>query len=144
MNVNSSGTALVQCTDAVPTGNVQDFSYGFNLGSADNGNLASMVAAGTASTQTFSRVYGYDSMNRLASMSAPGDGCLMREIPRKERSGFRLRAPGRVGVPPPFAHARRAPQLTMPGAICSAAGNRPVQAREGKMPCRAMQKFRVR
>ena len=75
MNVNSSGSALVQCTDAIPNGNVQDFSYGFNLGTSDNGNLASLVATGTASTQTFSRVYGYDALNRLLTMTAPGDGC---------------------------------------------------------------------
>jgi YD repeat-containing protein len=73
--LNSSGTALGQCTDALPGGNVQDFSYGFNLGSADNGNLASLVATGTASTQTFSRVYGYDALNRLLTMTAPGDAC---------------------------------------------------------------------
>jgi len=48
---------------------------GFNLGTADNGNLASLVATGTAGTQSFSRVYGYDSLNRLLSMSAPGDPC---------------------------------------------------------------------
>lgn len=29
-NVNSSGTALAQCTDALPSGNVQDLSYGFS------------------------------------------------------------------------------------------------------------------
>ena len=60
---------------SLPGGNVQDFNYGFNLGTADNGNLASLVATGTASTQTFSRVYGYDALNRLLTMTAPGDGC---------------------------------------------------------------------
>jgi len=35
---------------------VQDCSYGFNLGTDDNGNLTSMVGSGN---QSFSRVYGY-------------------------------------------------------------------------------------
>jgi RHS repeat-associated protein len=72
MNVNSSGAYYTLCTDAVPTGNMLDFSYGFNLGSADNGNLALMSATGQ---QTFNRSYGYDSLNRLQSMSAPGSPC---------------------------------------------------------------------
>jgi len=51
MNVNSSGSWYNLCSAAVPTGSVQDFTYGFSLGSADNGNLSSMSAAG-ARTRT--------------------------------------------------------------------------------------------
>jgi RHS repeat-associated protein len=71
-NVNSSGSILTLCNDAVPGGNVQDFSYGYNLGTADNGNVTSMTAVGS---QVFNRSYTYDSLNRLLTLSAPGDAC---------------------------------------------------------------------
>jgi RHS repeat-associated protein len=73
MNVNSSGTVIATCPppDTLPSGNVQDFTYGYTPG-ADNGNLTSFTAVGV---QNFSRSYGYDHLNRLQSMSAPGDGC---------------------------------------------------------------------
>lgn len=71
MNVNSSGAYFTNCTDAVPTGNVQDFSYGFNAGTSDNGNLGSFTATGT---QAFSRSYTYDVLNRLKTMSG-NSGC---------------------------------------------------------------------
>jgi RHS repeat-associated protein len=70
-NVNSSGAYFATCTDAVPTGNVQDFTYGFNAGTSDNGNLASFGATGT---QAFSRSYTYDTLNRLLTMSG-NSGC---------------------------------------------------------------------
>ena len=66
MNVNSSGSYLTNCTDAVPSGNIEDFSYGFNSGASNNGNLASMTATGT---QAFNRSYTYDSLNRMATMN---------------------------------------------------------------------------
>jgi RHS repeat-associated protein len=73
LNVNSSTTALVKCTDAIPSGSVQDFNYGFNYG-ADNGNVASWVATGQ---QTFNRSYLYDPLNRLSTMgdSATNQAC---------------------------------------------------------------------
>jgi RHS repeat-associated protein len=71
-NLNSSGSALGQCSDALPPGNVQDFKYGFNAGASDNGNLTSFAATGF---QTFNRTYSYDPLNRLSIMSAPGDAC---------------------------------------------------------------------
>jgi RHS repeat-associated protein len=71
MNVNSAGTVLSTCSAAVPSGNVQDFTYGFTPG-ADNGNLTSFAAVGM---QNFNRSYGYDHFNRLQTMSAPGDVC---------------------------------------------------------------------
>jgi RHS repeat-associated protein len=72
MNVNSSGGYYALCSDQTPTGNVLDFTYGFNLGTADNGNVATWSATGQ---QTFNRTYSYDSLNRLQSMSAPGSPC---------------------------------------------------------------------
>jgi len=72
MNVNSSGTLVVQCTDPQPSGNVQDFSYGFGHGTADNGNVMSWAAVGA---QNFSRSYTYDELNRLATMASGTNPC---------------------------------------------------------------------
>jgi YD repeat-containing protein len=72
ITVYSSGTAPVNCGDAAPSGNLLDFTYGFSLGTANNGNVASWSAAGR---QTFSRSYAYDELNRLAGMSGAGGGC---------------------------------------------------------------------
>ena len=75
VNVNSSGTALGACADATPSGNVQDFSYGFNAGSTDNGNAVSWTAIGQ---QAFNRAFTYDSLNRLATLnqsSGAATGC---------------------------------------------------------------------
>ena len=71
MNVNSAGFRYTLCTDS-PSGNVFDLSYGFNSGTADNGNVMSWSAVGT---QAFSRTYSYDPLNRLGTMSAPGSTC---------------------------------------------------------------------
>ena len=46
--------------------------YGFNYGTANNGNVASWSASGA---QTFNRSYTYDALNRLATMSSPGETC---------------------------------------------------------------------
>ena len=74
MNINSSGAYYSTCTDAGPSGNVLDFTIGYNAGSSDNGNVASWSAVGN---QTFSRSYVYDSLNRIQSMSdsAAGQAC---------------------------------------------------------------------
>src|SRR5438067_1329407 len=75
INVNSSGTALGACADSIPSGNVQDFNYGFNSGSADNGNVASWTATGQ---QAFNRSLTYDSLNRLSALnqsSGSATGC---------------------------------------------------------------------
>jgi RHS repeat-associated protein len=75
VNLNSSSTALATCTDAIPSGNVQDFNYGFNAGSSDNGNVATWTASGQ---QAFSRSFTYDALNRLASLnqsSGNATGC---------------------------------------------------------------------
>jgi RHS repeat-associated protein len=73
-NVNWSRMALSVCTTAIPANNLQDFNYGFNAGTTDNGNVASMNAAGA---QTFNRTYTYESLNRLSTLSSPSDpsGC---------------------------------------------------------------------
>jgi RHS repeat-associated protein len=70
--VNSSGAVLATCDDATLNGNLVDFSYGFNAGGGDNGNLTSFSATGN---QNFNRTYSYDALNRLLSMSAPNDVC---------------------------------------------------------------------
>ena len=72
--INSSALSFAQCTDGVLSGSVLDFSYGYNLGTSDNGNIASWSAAGN---QTFNRSYIYDSLNRLSTLSdtAAGQSC---------------------------------------------------------------------
>lgn len=74
INANSSASALGTCADAIPSGNLQDFNYGFNLGSSDNWNVMTWTGTGQ---KTFSRTYGYDSLNRLSTLSSPSDpnGC---------------------------------------------------------------------
>jgi RHS repeat-associated protein len=74
MNVNSGGGYFSQCTDAVPSSSVLDFTMGYNAGSSDNDNVASWSAVGN---QTFSRSYAYDALNRIQSMSdsATGQAC---------------------------------------------------------------------
>jgi RHS repeat-associated protein len=74
VNVNSSGTNLSACNSSLPSGNVQDFSYGFNAGSSDNGNVASWTGTGN---QAFTRSYTYDALNRLSTLSdsISGNSC---------------------------------------------------------------------
>lgn len=72
INLNSSGTTLQSCTDPVPSGNLLDFSYGFNYGSSDNGDILTWSATGQ---QSFNRMFSYDAVNRLWTMSAPGSTC---------------------------------------------------------------------
>jgi RHS repeat-associated protein len=71
INLNSSTTALGTCTDAIPSGSVQDNNYGFNAGTSDNGNVVSWNATGQ---QAFNRTYTYDTLNRLAAMSDSNTG----------------------------------------------------------------------
>jgi RHS repeat-associated protein len=42
-NVNSSGATLQKCTDAASAGSMQDFSYSYNAGTNDNGNVAGIT-----------------------------------------------------------------------------------------------------
>jgi RHS repeat-associated protein len=71
-DTNSSAASLKLCTDATPSGSMLDFTYGYNWGSKDNGDVMSMSATGQ---QSFSRSYTYDQLDRLFTMSAPGDSC---------------------------------------------------------------------
>jgi RHS repeat-associated protein len=74
INLNSSAAALGTCTDAIPSGNLQDFNYGFNSGTSNNGNVMTWAGSGQRS---FNRTYAYDSLNRLSTLSSPSDpnGC---------------------------------------------------------------------
>jgi RHS repeat-associated protein len=66
MNVNSTSTyVLTQCTDSLPSSNVLDFTYGYNSGTSNNGNVASWSATGQ---QAFNRSFAYDSLNRISQM----------------------------------------------------------------------------
>jgi RHS repeat-associated protein len=76
INVNSTGSLYSSCTDSLPSGNVQDFTYGYNLGTSNNGSIMSLSATGASGAQTFSRSYTYDPLNRLATMSGPGGSCM--------------------------------------------------------------------
>jgi RHS repeat-associated protein len=71
LNVNKMGGALASCGDAVIAG-LGDFTYGYNAGTADNGNVVSFSSNGT---QNFNRSYTYDSLNRLQAMSDPSNSC---------------------------------------------------------------------
>jgi RHS repeat-associated protein len=66
VEVNSTASYFSQCTDATPSGNMLEFTYAYNLGTANNGNIASWSSVGS---QTFSRTYTYDSLNRIKTMS---------------------------------------------------------------------------
>jgi RHS repeat-associated protein len=63
---NSTGTPPTSCTDTTNTGNILDFTYGFNAGTSNNGNLMSWSATGN---QTFSRSFTYDPLNRIFKMT---------------------------------------------------------------------------
>jgi RHS repeat-associated protein len=72
--VNSSSSYLSNCSAASPSGNLLDLTAGYNLGTANNGNIMSWSAVGN---QTFNRTYAYDSLNRINTMtdSASGQAC---------------------------------------------------------------------
>lgn len=73
MDLDSSGTLLTTCDDTLPSGNVQHLHYIFGgWGSTNNGDVTNLIAVGA---QNFNRSYAYDSLNRISSMSAPGDQC---------------------------------------------------------------------
>ena len=64
MAVKSSGTAPSSCSDSTHIDNIEDFTYGFNLGSTNNGNVIQLANNRNPSrTQNFA----YDSFNRLTS-----------------------------------------------------------------------------
>ena len=63
---------LSTCTAGIPSGYIQDFSYGYNSGSANNGNVVSWTAMGS---QAFNKSYTYDTLNRLSTMTGSGGNC---------------------------------------------------------------------
>jgi len=67
INVNTWGGYLSACNQAA-SGSTLDLT----IGPAANGNVTSLSAFGA---QVFNRSYTYDAVNRLATMSAPGDAC---------------------------------------------------------------------
>ena len=72
-SLNSSGGFVAGCDDAPAAGNVEDYHYTYGAwGSTNSGNVTNWVASGT---RTFNRGYTYDPLNRISSMSAPGDTC---------------------------------------------------------------------
>jgi RHS repeat-associated protein len=64
-DMNSSGTMLGACGDPTPSGSLLDYTYTWPAGT-NNGTLQGWTATGQ---QVFNRSFGYDSLNRLTSMS---------------------------------------------------------------------------
>jgi hypothetical protein len=67
--VKASGTAPASCTDTA-IGNVLDFTYNFNLGSQDNGNVIKIIN-NRDTTRTIN--YTYDNLNRIATAYTDGN-----------------------------------------------------------------------
>jgi RHS repeat-associated protein len=66
ISVKKSGTSPSQCSDAVNLGNILDFTYDYNLGAADNGEVKQIANNRNPSrTQNFT----YDSLNRILTAS---------------------------------------------------------------------------
>ena len=63
-SVKNAGAPPSSCSDATNMGNVEDYTYGFNSGIADNGNILSVTNNITVGR---SQVYSYDLLNRLSS-----------------------------------------------------------------------------
>ncbi|MCI0535403.1 MAG: hypothetical protein L0Z50_09245 [Verrucomicrobiales bacterium] len=74
MNLKSGGTVTLTCTDGAPSGNLADFKYGFNHGTANNGSVISWIGQGAGITD-FNRSYTYDELNRLKTMTGAGGAC---------------------------------------------------------------------
>ena len=78
--VNSSGTAPGLCSDGTNYGNVLDYSYSFNLGTSDNGNVVAITNNLTKNTPSTDRSqsFTYDALNRIATaktVSTSGANC---------------------------------------------------------------------
>jgi len=71
ISVKNTGTAPSSCTDTANIGGILDFTYGFNLGSADNGNVASIT---NNRDNTRSQNFTYDFLNRLATAQTQTTG----------------------------------------------------------------------
>jgi len=64
ISVKSSGTVPINCADATNVGNVLDFTYGFNAGTANNGNVASIL---NNRNHNRDQSFTYDELNRIKS-----------------------------------------------------------------------------
>jgi RHS repeat-associated protein len=62
ISVRFSGNVPANCGDTGNIGNVLDFSYGFNLGTANNGNVASLA---NNRTPNRSQTFTYDELSRI-------------------------------------------------------------------------------
>jgi RHS repeat-associated protein len=71
ISVNTTGIAPTSCSDTGNIGNVLDYSYNFNLGTADNGNVIGITNNRDA---TRSQSFTYDVMNRLTSAQTRSSG----------------------------------------------------------------------
>jgi RHS repeat-associated protein len=66
ISVKNTGTSPSQCSDAANLGNILDFTYDYNLGTADNGEVKQISNnRNTSRTQNFT----YDSLNRILTAS---------------------------------------------------------------------------
>jgi RHS repeat-associated protein len=122
INVNSSATALGSCTDAIPSGSIQDYNYGFSFGAGDNGNLRAWVATGQ---QNFTRSYSYDHLNQLSTMadtasSQPCKGLSWVYDVWANRTGQNVTS-GSCLAPQTPVNSNN--QLTVPGYTYDLAGN---------------------
>jgi hypothetical protein len=66
LRFTSSSAAPDNLGSSVSASNIVDFKYDFDLGAANNGNVATWSATGQ---QSFSRSYTYDELNRLKTMA---------------------------------------------------------------------------
>jgi RHS repeat-associated protein len=75
MQATTSGGPATPCSAPTQTGNLLDFTYAFNLGTSDNGNVVSITNnRDTTRTQNFT----YDQLNRVATAkttSTTGANC---------------------------------------------------------------------
>jgi RHS repeat-associated protein len=77
ISIKSSGTAPTQCTDAANVGGVLDFTYNFNLGSSDNGNVIG-ITNNRSGASGRSQLFTYDALNRIftaKTTSTSGTSC---------------------------------------------------------------------
>jgi RHS repeat-associated protein len=77
ISVKSSGTSPASCADTTNLGDVLDLSYGFNLGSADNGNVMS-ITNNRSGASARSQLISYDNLNRILTAkttSTSGANC---------------------------------------------------------------------
>jgi len=77
--VNSSGTAPGTCGDGTNHGNALDYSFNFNLGTSNNGNVMAITNNLTKNSSTDrSQIFTYDALNRIATagtVSTSGANC---------------------------------------------------------------------